>query len=378
MIPYGRQLIDQDDIEAVLGVLKSDWLTTGPKVDEFEEKMREFVGAGYAVAVSSGTAALHCAMFALNIRSGDEVIVPPMTFAATVNCIVFQGGKPIFVDVDQNTLLINPLCIEEKITPRTKAIIAVDFGGHPCDYDIIREISKKYKIPLVADACHSLGAVYKGRQVGILADLTVLSFHPVKHITTGEGGMILTNNKNYYERMRLFRNHGIETDFRQREEKGSWEYEINELGYNYRITDIQCALGISQLSKLTKFLSKRGAIAKKYDKSFDEIESVRPLSVQNYVQHAYHLYVVRIIKEKRKKERTQIYREMRDKGVGVNVHYMPVHLHPFYRRKFKTVKGLCPVSESIYEEIISLPIHPNLSEADTDFVIDTLKRACSE
>ncbi len=377
MIPYGRQFIDQDDIEAVLNVLKSDWLTTGPKVDEFEEKVCEFVGARYAVAVSSGTAALHCAMFAIGIKPGDEVIIPPMTFAATANCVVFQGGKPVIVDVAQDTLLIDPVCIKEIMSPKTRAIIAVDYTGHPCDYDTITDISKSNKIPLVADACHSLGAKYKGKLVGSLADLSVLSFHPVKHITTAEGGMILTDNKEYYERMRLFRNHGIKTDHRQREKQGSWIYEMTELGYNYRITDIQCALGITQLHKLPEFLSKRRAIAKKYDKAFAEIESIQPLFVQNYVQHAYHLYVVRLKKGKSEKDRSQIFREMREKGVGVNVHYIPVHLHPYYRRKFNTVEGLCPVSETAYEEIISLPMHPNLSDDETNRVIDTLIKAGS-
>ena len=257
MIPYGRQFIDEEDIQAVVEVLRSDWLTTGPKIEEFEHAMAAYMGATHAVAVSSGTSALHCAMYSIGIGKGDEVIVPPMTFAATANCVVFQGGTPIFVDVDPDSLLIVPEKIEKKITPRTKAIIAVDYAGHPCDYDKLYEIAKKNKLVLVADSCHALGAEYKGRRSGTFADLNIFSFHPVKHITTGEGGMITTKNADYADRMRIFRNHGITTDHRQREKQGSWFYEMVNCGYNYRITDFQCALGICQLQKLPKFFKRR-------------------------------------------------------------------------------------------------------------------------
>ncbi|MCK4818400.1 aminotransferase class I/II-fold pyridoxal phosphate-dependent enzyme, partial [bacterium] len=237
MIPYGRQSIDEDDVKAVVEVLRSDWLTTGPKVPEFEKAFAEFVGAKHAVAVSSGTAALHAAMYAVGIGAGDEVIVPPMTFAATANCIVFQRGVPVFSDVDAETLLIDPGQVKEKITPRTKAIIAVDYAGHPCEYDKLRQIAKRHGTALVADGCHALGAEYKGKKVGTLADLTVFSFHPVKHITTGEGGMVTTDDPALAERIRIFRNHGITSDYHQREEQGSYFYEMVDLGYNYRLTD---------------------------------------------------------------------------------------------------------------------------------------------
>ena len=237
-IPYGRQWIKDDDIKAVIDVLKSDWLTTGPSIDAFEKAVAEFVGAQYSVAVSSGTAALHTAMYAAGIKTGDEVIVPTMTFAATANAVVFQGGTAVFCDVDAETLLIDPSLIEAKIGPKTKAIIAVDYAGQPCDYDILREIADRNKLLLIADACHSIGALYKGRKVGTLADLTVFSFHPVKHITTGEGGMVVTNNPEYSKRMKMFRNHGITLDHRQRAKKNTWFYEMVDLGYNYRMTEI--------------------------------------------------------------------------------------------------------------------------------------------
>ena len=247
MIPYGRQVIDEEDVQAVIDVLRSDWLTTGPSISEFEQTFAECVKAKEAVAVSSGTAALHAAMFALDIAPGDEVIVPAMTFAATANCVVFQGATPVFVDVDPRTMLINPEQVKARITPHTKAVIAVDFTGHPANYDELRSITEHHGINLVADACHSLGASFKDRSVGTLADLNTFSFHPVKHIATGEGGMITTDNRQMAQRMRRFRNHGINTDHRQREQQGSWFYEMIDLGYNYRITDLQCALGLSQL-----------------------------------------------------------------------------------------------------------------------------------
>jgi perosamine synthetase len=242
-IPYGRQWIDADDIAAVCEVLRSDWLTTGPKIPEFEAVFSRYVGTKFAVAVSSGTAALHCAMYALGIGPGHEVIVPTMTFAASANCVVYQGGIPVFVDVAPDTLLIDPKEVERNITPQTKAIIAVDYAGQPCDYDALKEIAARYRLSMVADACHALGASYRGRSVGSLADLSVFSFHPVKHITTGEGGIITTDNEEYAKRLRIFRNHGITSDHREREVQGSWFYEMVDLGYNYRITDFQCGVG---------------------------------------------------------------------------------------------------------------------------------------
>jgi len=372
MIPYGKQSIDDDDILAVVEVLRSDWLTTGPKVPEFEKAVADFVGAKFAVAVCNGTAALHAAMFAIGIGPGDELILPPMTFAATANCVVYQGGTPVFSDIEPDTLLIDPTLIEDKITPKTKAIIAVDYAGQPCDYDHLRKICGKHGLVLIADACHALGATKKDKPVGSLADMTVFSFHPVKHITTGEGGMIVTDRGDYCQRIIRFRNHGISTDFRQREARQSCYYEMTDLGYNYRLTDIQCALGKSQLKKLPNFLERRNKIAHRYTDAFLKIREIKPLLSMDNVYHAWHLYVVRLDFKQFGTTREKVFKELRTAGIGVNVHYIPVHLHQFYRENFATKPGMCPVAEAAYEQIMSLPIHPGMIDADADFVIDRL------
>jgi perosamine synthetase len=369
LIPYGRQWIDEDDIRSVVEVLRSDWLTTGPGVQGFERAVAEYVGTEYAVAVSSGTAALHAAMFALGIGPGDEVIVPPVTFVATANAVVFQGGTPVFADVQADTLLLDPKRVEEKITPRTKGIVGVDYAGQPCDWDSLRQIADNHSIPLVADACHSLGALYKGRKVGTVADMTVFSFHPVKHITTGEGGMVVTENRHLAEKMRRFRNHGIDTDHAQREKQGTWYYEMTELGYNYRMTDFQCALGISQLHKLPVFLARRRKIAETYDQAFASVEGVEPIRNFPDTSNSYHLYVVRV------KERDRLFAELREKGIGVNVHYFPVHLQPYYRKHFGTGEGLCPVAEEAYHHILSLPMFPQLTDGETMYVVSSIEEA---
>ncbi len=421
-IPYGRQQIDEDDIQAVVDVLRSDWLTTGPKVGEFEQAVADFVGAKEAVAVSSGTAALHAAMYAIGIEPGDEVIVPPTTFTATANCVVFQGGTPVFADVDPCTLLIDPNEVEAKITPKTKAIIAVDYAGQPCDYDALRRIAERHDLILVADACHSLGAEYKGRKVGSLADMTVFSFHPVKHITTGEGGMITTDNSEFAEHMRMFRSHGITRDpkqFAPSEEVSApsapspilqapcalpFYYEMQDLGYNYRITDIQCALGLSQLKKLPKFLERRCEIAALYDKALADISGIEPLGLRADVlpatqsalrpapcalrpapssmlsalcslrsSHSYHLYVVKVDCKASGTNRNTLFQSLREKGIGVNVHYIPVHLHPYYQKRFGYENGLCTVAEEAYEQMLSLPMFPGMSDEDIKNVVTAVR-----
>lgn len=377
MIPYGKQCIDEEDIQAVVDALRSDWLTTGPTIEQFEKAFTDFAGAKHAVAVNSGTAALHAAMFALGICPGDEVIVPAMTFASTANCVVFQGGTPVFADIDPGTLLIDPASVESCLSPRTKAVIAVDYAGQPCDYDILKDITKRHNLALVADACHSLGGGYKDKPVGTLAALNAFSFHPVKHITTGEGGMITTDDQKLADRIRIFRNHGISTDHRQRGDQGSWFYEMVDLGYNYRITDFQCALGMSQLNKLHKWLVRRREIARRYDEAFSILPQIKPLSVRSQTLHTYHLYVVRLDLQGTKLNRTMVFKQLREAGIGANVHYIPVHLHPFYQRRFKTHPGLCPVAERAYEEIISLPMYSGLSDAEQDYVIETLCRILS-
>jgi len=374
MLPYGRQWLDEDDITAVVEVLRSDWLTTGPKVVEFEQAFAELVDAKEAVTVSSGTAALHAAMCALGIGPGDEVIVPAMTFAASANCAVFQGGTPAFADVDPETLLLDPAQVEAKITSRTKAILAVDYAGQPCDYDALRAIADKHELMLVDDACHALGASYKGRPVGTLADLNTFSLHPVKHITTGEGGCITTDDPDLARRMRVFRNHGITSDHRQREAQGSWFYEMVDLGYNYRLTDFQCALGMSQLRKLPGWVARRQTIARHYDAAFSEMSAVEPLGVRTDVAHAYHLYMIRLKLDQLQADRATIFKALRAERIGVNVHYIPVHLHPFYRQQLGTGPGLCPVAEAAYEQILSLPIFPRMSDADVEDVIPALQK----
>jgi perosamine synthetase len=392
LIPYARQRIDDDDIRAVVKVLRSDWLTTGPKVAEFEQAVASFVGANEAVAVSSGTAALHAAMQAIDIGPGDEVILPPMTFAATANAVVFQGGTPVFADVDPGTLLLDPAKVEEKIAEKTRAIIGVDYAGQPCDWDRLREIADRYKLSLVADGCHALGAEYKRKKVGTLTDMTVFSFHPVKHITTGEGGMVTTDNPEFADRMRMFRNHGITrnadkfTVYRSPTSNGQlttvntqpWYYEMQDLGYNYRITDFQCALGLSQLKKLPNFLERRREIAGHYDFAFAEIPEITPLNVQQDIFHVYHLYVVKVDFEALGIDRTELFQALREKGIGLNVHYIPVHLQPFYMEQFYTGPGLCPVAEAAYEQIISLAMFPEMTDEDVERVITAIIETTSK
>ncbi len=373
ILPYGRQQIDDDDVRRVVEVLRSDWLTTGPTVDELERAFAGWVGTSEAVAVNSGTAALHAAMFALDVGPGDEIIVPALTFAASANCVVYQGGTPVFADVDRGTLLIDVADAEARITPRTKAIVAVDYAGQTCDYDRLIGLAERHGLALVADACHALGGTHHGRPAGSLADLSTFSFHPVKPITTAEGGMISTDDDRLAGRMRRFRNHGITTDHRQRAAAGSWFYEMVDLGYNYRLSDLQCALGLSQLGKLSAWTEQRREIAGRYDGLLEEIPGVEPLAVERRAEHAYHLYVVRLGGALAGR-RNEAFQALRAEGIGVNVHYVPVHLHPFYRRGFGTGPGLCPTAEAAYEEILSLPIFPAMSDGDVRDVVAALDK----
>lgn len=363
-IPYGRQWIDEDDIQAVADTLKSDFLTTGPKVNEFEEVVAEYTGAKYAVAVSNGTAALHCACHAAGIKAGDEVITTPMTFAASANCILYCGGKPVFADMDPITYNIDVNDIEKKITARTKAIIPVDFTGQPCNYDEILRLAKKYDLLVIEDAAHSLGADYKGEKIGTIADMTTFSFHPVKHITSGEGGMIVTNDEGLYQKLKLFRTHEITRDesLLMRNE-GDWYYEQQGLGYNYRISDIQCALGICQMKKLDRFVTKRREIAKRYDEAFKDIEDVIIPKQLDGCNSSWHLYVIQV-----KKDRKTVFDALRASGIGVNVHYIPVHKHPYYK-SIGYEDLVCENAEAYYEKCISLPIFPAMTEEQQEYVV---------
>lgn len=370
MIPYGRQSVDETDIQNVIETLRSDWLTTGPAVAKFENAFAKKVNTSHAIAVSNGTAALHCALNAINLQPGDEVIVPAITFVATSNAVLFENAKPVFADVDPQTLLMNPDDVRSKITERTRAIIAVDFAGQPCDYAALREIANEQGLVLISDACHSLGASQAGSPVGCLADLNCFSFHPVKPITTGEGGMVTTNSTVYANQITRFRGHGIEADFRKRTEQATHRYDMASLGFNYRLSDIQAALGIRQLAKLDKFIRKRNHIAEQYDYLLKDLDGIRPLDRVSNSQHAFHLYVVEITSLST--NRDTVFSQMRENGVGVNVHYRPVYLNSYYQQVLGYPQGLCPASESVYERVLTLPIFAEMSDSQILQVVDAL------
>lgn len=383
MLPYGKQTIDKDDIEAVLEVLQSDWLTTGPKVEEFEAAFAAATGSDCAVAVSSGTAALHTAMFGAGVgcHVGDEVIVPGITFVASANAAIYLGAKPVFADVDPDTLLIDPNDVRNKITPRTKAIVSMDYGGQPCDYAALRAIADEHNLVLIADACHSLGAsVGQGEDsqpVGSLADFNCFSLHPIKQITSGEGGMITTNRADAAAKMQNFRNHGISTDFVQRQELSQHQYAMESLGFNYRLTDIQCALGLSQLDKLQRFTRRRNDIARFYRALLSDVAHVEPLEVKQGVTNSYHLFVIRWNSTASGISRDQAFKLMREREIGVNVHYQPVYQHPFYVQVYGDQSGCCPNAERAYDEILSLPIFPGMVEADVRRTVEELQNIAS-
>lgn len=363
-IPYGKQSIDEKDIQAVIDVLQSDYLTTGPKVAEFEKKVAEYVGAKYAVAVSNGTAALHIACLAAGIQEGDEVITSPITFAASSNCVLYCGGTPVFADIDEKTYNIDPEQIEMKITDKTKAIIPVHYTGQPCDMDAISAIAKKHNLIVIEDAAHALGASYKGKMIGSMSDMTCFSFHPVKPITTGEGGMVVTNNEKLYKRLLLFRSHGITRDEdMMTENEGPWYYQQLELGYNYRITDISCALGSSQLDKLDSFICKRREIADRYNQAFANIPGIITPHQLDGCNSGWHLYMIQV------EHRKDIFNRLRNAGIGVNVHYIPVYKHPYYQKNGYQ-DCCCLKAEEFYKKAISLPIFPKLTEEEQKYIID--------
>jgi perosamine synthetase len=374
LLPYGRQSIGDDDIEAVVDVLRSDWLTTGPKVGEFEEAFAAWVGAKYAVSFSSGTAALHGAAFAAGLKPGDEAVTSPMTFAATANCVLYQGATPVFADVSADTLNLDPEKVAERITPRTRAILPVDYSGHPADMDAILELGARHGLLVIEDACHALGAEYGRRRTGSIADMTVFSFHPVKHLATGEGGMVTTDRADCAEPLRRFRNHGISSDARQRQSEGQWHYEMVLLGFNYRLTDIACALGLSQLKKLEANLLRRREIAAGYAAAFRDLAGVVPPAVRPDVKPAWHLYPIRLNLEKLTADRVQVFRALRAENIGVNVHYIPVHRHPYYRDRFGYAGGEYPIAEDAYERLISLPMFHGMNDRDVEDVIHAVRK----
>lgn len=372
LLPYGSQWIDSEDIEAVVSVLKSDYITQGPNIRQFEQSVAEYVGAKYAVAFSNGTSALHGACFAAGIGPGDEVITTPITFVASSNCVLYQGGTPVFADIDPHTYNISADKLEKCITPRTKAIIPVDFSGQPVELDKIMNIAERNQLTVIHDAAHSIGATYAGRKVGQWADMTMFSFHPVKHVTTGEGGVIVTDRKDLYEQLMLFRNHGVTRDpHRLHEHDGPWYYEMQLLGHHYRMTDMQAALGTSQLRKLDSFIHRRREIVEVYNEAFSAMEGILCPYQHPKAKSSWHLYVIRIDSAYFKADRRAWFEALRAENIGVNVHYIPVYNQPYYQQLGYT-QGLCPEAEAYYQQAITLPLFPKMSAQDVKDVTDAV------
>ena len=373
-IPYGRQTIDEEDIWAVTRILKSDYLTTGPMIPEFEKTIADYTGAKYAVALANGTAALHAACFAAGIGPGDEVITTPLTFAASANSVLYCGGTPVFADVDERTYNLDPKDVRKKITNKTKAILPVHLAGQPCDMDAIHSLAKEYNLTVIEDGAHALGSEYKGRKIGSISDMTTFSFHPVKPVTTGEGGMVTTDSRELYERLCLFRSHGITRDGkRMARNDGPWFYQQVDLGFNYRITDIQCALGISQMKKLDFFLSRRRELVERYNEAFAGCTDIITPYQLPQTNSGWHLYIIQV----KNHNRRRVFEKLRENGIGVNVHYIPVYMHPYYQEHgYQNVH--CQKAENIYSRIISLPLYPGLSDEEQEYVIVKVKESIYE
>lgn len=366
LLPYGRQTLTETDVAAATEVLRSDWLTTGPKVADFEEAIADYVDARHAVSFSSGTAALHAAVLAAGLKPGDEAITTPLTFCATANAVLYGGGTPVFADVRDETLTIDPEEVERRITPRTKALLPVDYAGHPADLDALLALADRHELIVIEDAAHALGAKYRSRMVGSISHMSVFSFHAVKHLTTGEGGMVTTNNGEFVQRLREVRNHGIDSDARARQADGQWHYEMTTLGFNYRLTDIACALGLAQLPRLPANLARRRTIAARYEKALATVSSLALPIVAADVTSAWHLYPVRVDASL---DRAEVFDALRAEGLGVNVHYIPVHLHPYYRSRFGYRGGEFPIAETASGRLISLPMFHGMTDEDVDDVI---------
>lgn len=375
-LPYGKQTIDDEDIEEVVNTLKSSLITQGPKIDEFEKDIAKYCGAKYAVAFNSGTSALHGAYFALGIGKGDEVITSPNTFVATSNAALYLGADVNFGDVELETGNLDPSKIE--ISDETKLISPVHYSGQPVDLKEFSEIAEDNDVKLFEDGAHALGAKYNCKKIGSLtySEMAMFSFHPVKHITTGEGGIIVTNDEEYYERLKLFRSHGITKSNLVNESHGDWYYEMQELGFNYRITDIQCALGISQLKKLDLFIKSRRNIAKTYDEIFEDNPYFDVINEKENRESAYHLYPI-LLKDKFINNKSEIFAKLRQEGIGVQVHYIPVYKQPYYQN-LGFGKELCPICEEFYKKEISIPMYPTLTDEDIEFVKDKLFKVISE
>lgn len=385
MIPYGRHWIDDDDIKAVVEVLKSDWLTQGPAIEQFEHAIAEYCGVRYAVAVSSGTAALHIACLAAGLGKGDILWTSPNTFVASANCALYCGARPDFVDIDPHTYNMSINALEARLSESEKKgrlpkiVIPVHFAGQSCEMEKIQWLSKKYGFTVIEDACHAIGGSYKGSKIGscTFSDMAVFSFHPVKIITTGEGGMILTNNNDLYQKLILLRTHGITRDsaFMEGESEGDWYYQQIELGMNYRITDIQTALGLSQFRRIDKFVTRRHELAERYNKTLSDLPLVLPWQHPD-TYSAIHLYVVRLKLNKLRKTRKMIFDLLRQKRIGVNVHYIPVHTQPYYKNR-GFLLGDFPEAERYYNESLTIPLYPAMTDEDHEHVVSTLKEVLS-
>lgn len=372
---YGHQYIDDRDIEAVVEVLKSDYLTCGPKITELEKRLCEITGAKYAVAVSNGTAALHIACQAAGVREGDEVITTPITFAASANCALYCGAKPVFADINERTYNIDPDSVIAHITEKTRAVVAVDFTGQAVELDGLQELTKEKGIVLIEDGAHSIGTKYKDKGVGSIADMTTFSFHPVKTVTGGEGGAVLTNSEEYYKKLLLYRAHGITRDpsLMEKESHGTWYYEQISLGMNYRMTDIQAALIISQLDKLEKFSKRRKEIVARYNEAFQELPEITVQAEIPESDTTRHLYILRLKLDKLKVGRKEFFDAMAAENICCNVHYIPVYYHPYYE-KLGYQKGLCPKAETLYEEMMSLPLYYSMTDQDVEDVIQGVRK----
>jgi len=377
-IPYGRQWIDKNDIAEVVKTLRSNWITTGPKIGQFENAIASYVDAKYAACVSNGTNALHLACLVAGIGPGDEVIIPTISFVASANCVLYCNAKPILVDIYEDTLTINVEEAEKKITKKTKAIIAVDFAGHPANWSKLKKLAKTHKLILIDDAAHAFGSKYQGHKIGSIANLTTFSFHPVKTITTAEGGAVTTNNKSFYEKLLLFRNHGIEKTSELSKKFGGWYYEVKSLGYNFRMTDLQAALGLSQLSKIDAFIKKRRSLWKNYQRHLNRLEGIVIPKEEKGVLAAWHLYPIRIKERVFGKSRREVFETLVDAGIQCQVHYIPIHLQPLYRKLFGYKLGDFPIAEKYYSQAISLPLFSSLTNQDQTKVIKTLKKIVHE